>query len=139
MSGKNHEGNKSPDICDGNDQWRFLCSRTMKHRAMKGYEAQVSALERSKEGRTLKCSKADKAVAKSNIQRGEDTKCSKADKAVTKSNVQRGETLKCPKADRAVAGNQCSKEGRTPKCPKADKAVAKSNVQIGEDTEMSKG
>jgi hypothetical protein len=34
MSGENHEGNKSPDICDGN-QRRLLCSRAMKHEAMK--------------------------------------------------------------------------------------------------------
>jgi hypothetical protein len=40
MSGKNHEENKSPDIYDGNDQRRFLCSRAMKHEAMKAYEAQ---------------------------------------------------------------------------------------------------
>jgi hypothetical protein len=44
----------------------------MKPRAMKGYEAQVSALEGSKEGKTPKCPKADKkAVAKSNVQKRE--------------------------------------------------------------------
>jgi hypothetical protein len=55
MSGtKTTKGNKSPDIYDGNGQRRFLCSWAMKHRAMKGHEAQGSSLERSKEGRTLK-------------------------------------------------------------------------------------
>jgi hypothetical protein len=77
MSGENHEGNKSPDICDGNDQRRFLCSQTMKPRAMKGYEAQVSALERSKEGRTPKCPNDDNAVAKAMFKRGKDTDMSK--------------------------------------------------------------
>jgi hypothetical protein len=44
MSGENHEGNKSPDIYDDNDQRWFLCSRAMKHEAMKAYEAQGSSL-----------------------------------------------------------------------------------------------
>jgi hypothetical protein len=61
MSGENHVGNKSPDICSGNDQRGFLCSRPMKPRAMKGYEAQGSCFE-SREGRTPKCPKADKAI-----------------------------------------------------------------------------
>jgi hypothetical protein len=69
MSGENHEGNKSPDIYDGNNQRRFLCSRAMKHEAMKVYETQGSSLEGSKEGRTPKCPRVDKAVTESNIQR----------------------------------------------------------------------
>jgi hypothetical protein len=69
MSGENHEGNKSPDIHDGNEQRRFLCSRAMKHEAMKAYEAQQSSLEGSKEGRTPKCPRADNAVAEGNIQK----------------------------------------------------------------------
>jgi hypothetical protein len=69
MSGKNHEGNKSPDIYDGNNQTRFLCSRAMKHKAMKAYETQGSSLEGSKEGRTLRCPRADKAVTGGNIQK----------------------------------------------------------------------
>jgi hypothetical protein len=40
MSGENHEGNKSPDICDNDNQKRFLCPRAMKHGAMKAYETQ---------------------------------------------------------------------------------------------------
>jgi hypothetical protein len=67
MSDENHEGNKSADICDGNNQWRFLCSRAMEHEAMKAYEAQGSSLEESREGRTPKCPRADNAVARSNI------------------------------------------------------------------------
>jgi hypothetical protein len=55
MSGKNHEGNKSPDICDGNDQRIFLCSQAVKHKAMKAYEAQGSSLEgRSKDNEMSK-------------------------------------------------------------------------------------
>jgi hypothetical protein len=34
LSGKNHEGNKSPGIYDGINQRRFLCSRAMKNEAM---------------------------------------------------------------------------------------------------------
>jgi hypothetical protein len=49
----------------------------MKPRAMKGYEAQVSALERSKEGRTPKCPNDDNAVAKAMFKRGKDTDMSK--------------------------------------------------------------
>jgi hypothetical protein len=30
MSGENHEGNKSPDICDNDNQRRFLCPRALK-------------------------------------------------------------------------------------------------------------
>jgi hypothetical protein len=70
MSGKNHEGNKSPDIYDGNEQRRILCSRDMKHEAMKAYETQESSLEGSREGRTQECPRADNAVAGSNIRRG---------------------------------------------------------------------
>jgi hypothetical protein len=43
MSGENHEGNKSPDIYDGNNQRRFLCSLAMTNEAMKAYEAQGSS------------------------------------------------------------------------------------------------
>jgi hypothetical protein len=70
MSGKNHEGNKRPDIYDGNSHRISLCSRAMKHEAMKAYEAQGSSLEGSKEGRTPKCTRAYKAVAEGNIQKG---------------------------------------------------------------------
>jgi hypothetical protein len=48
MSGKNHEGNKSPDICYNDNQRRFLCPRAMKHGAMKAYETQGSSLEGAK-------------------------------------------------------------------------------------------
>jgi hypothetical protein len=41
----------------------------MKHEAMKVYETQGSSLEGSKEGRTPKCPRADKAVTGSNIQK----------------------------------------------------------------------
>jgi hypothetical protein len=68
MSGENHEGNKSPDICDGINQRRLLCSRAMKHEAMKAYETQGSSLEGSKEERTPKCPRSDKAVVGSNVQ-----------------------------------------------------------------------
>jgi hypothetical protein len=34
----------------------------MKHEAMKGYEAQGYSLEKSREGKTPKCPKADKAI-----------------------------------------------------------------------------
>jgi hypothetical protein len=92
MSGKNHEGNKSPDICDGINQRRFLRSRAMKHEAMKAYETQGSSLEGSKEGRTAKCPRADNAVAGSNIRRkggGGGLECPLADRAVVGSNVQK--------------------------------------------------
>jgi hypothetical protein len=69
MSGENHEGNKSSDIYDGINQRRFLCSRAMKHEAMKAYESQGSSLEGKKEGRTPKCPRADSAVVGSNIQK----------------------------------------------------------------------
>jgi hypothetical protein len=38
MSGKNHEGNKSPDIYDGNEQRRILCSQAERegHRNVQG-------------------------------------------------------------------------------------------------------
>jgi hypothetical protein len=58
MSGKNHEGNKSPDIYDSNDQRGSLCSW-----AMKAYKTQGSSVEGSKEGRT----RADKAVTGSKL------------------------------------------------------------------------
>jgi hypothetical protein len=64
MSGKNHEGSKSPDIYDGINQRRSLCPR-----AMKAYETQGSSLEGSKEGRIPKCPKSDKIVTGSNIQK----------------------------------------------------------------------
>jgi hypothetical protein len=48
MSGENHEGNKSPDTCDNDNQRRFLCPRAMKHEAMKAYETQGSSLEGAK-------------------------------------------------------------------------------------------
>jgi hypothetical protein len=70
MSGKNHKGNKSPDIYDSINQRRFLCSRVMKHEAMKANEIQGSSLEGSKEGKTPKCPRADNAVAGSNIRKG---------------------------------------------------------------------
>jgi hypothetical protein len=57
---KTLKGNKSPDIYDGNGQ---------RSPVLTGHEAQGSSLERSKEGRTLKCPKADKAVAGSNCRR----------------------------------------------------------------------
>jgi hypothetical protein len=69
MSGDNHVGKKSPDICDGADHRRFLCSQSMKHKAMKGYEAQGSSLESNKERRTSKCPRAEKNVPESNIQK----------------------------------------------------------------------
>jgi hypothetical protein len=70
VSGENHEGNKSsPDIYDGKGQRRFLCSQAMKHEAMKAYETQGSSLEGSKEGRTPKCPRADKAVTGSSIRK----------------------------------------------------------------------
>jgi hypothetical protein len=51
-------------------QRRFLGSQVMKHRAMKGHEAQGSSLESSKAGKTPKCSRADKAIAGSNFRKG---------------------------------------------------------------------
>jgi hypothetical protein len=47
----------------------------MKHEAMKAYEAQGSSSEGSKEGRTLKCPRADKAVT------GSGNECPLADRA----------------------------------------------------------
>jgi hypothetical protein len=70
MSGENHEWNKTPDINDGINQRRFLCSRVMKHEALKAYETHGSSLEGSKEGRTPKCPRSDNAVAGSTIRRG---------------------------------------------------------------------
>jgi hypothetical protein len=69
MSGKNQEGNKSPDIYDCINQRRFLCSWAMKHEAMKAYETQGSSLEGSKEGRTPRCPRSDKTVTGSNNQK----------------------------------------------------------------------
>jgi hypothetical protein len=48
MSGENHEGNKSPEICDDDNQRRFLCPRAMKHEATKAYETQGSSGEGAK-------------------------------------------------------------------------------------------
>jgi hypothetical protein len=48
MSVENHEGNKSPDICDNDKQRRFLCPRAMKHKAMKAYETQGSSFKGAK-------------------------------------------------------------------------------------------
>jgi hypothetical protein len=48
MSGENHEGNKSPDICDNDNQRRFLSPQAMKHKAMKAYETQGSSVEGAK-------------------------------------------------------------------------------------------
>jgi hypothetical protein len=47
-----------------------MCSQAMKHRAMKSHEAQGSAFERSKEGMTRKCPRADEAVTGSNFRKG---------------------------------------------------------------------
>jgi hypothetical protein len=76
MLGQNPGGNKSPDIYDGNNQRRFLCSRAMKHEAMKAYQTQGSSLEVSKEGRTPKCPRPDKNVTGATFERGKDTKMS---------------------------------------------------------------
>jgi hypothetical protein len=89
MSGKNHEENKSPDIYDGNEQRRFLCTRAMKHEAMKAYEAQESSLERNKVGRTPKCPRPDKAVTGGNNQKWKGHECPLADRSVAGSNVQK--------------------------------------------------
>jgi hypothetical protein len=77
MPGENHEGNKSPDICDTDNQRRFLCPRAMKHGAMKAYETQGSSLEGAKrEGhRDVHCQiRLSLGVT---IKRGKDTKMSK--------------------------------------------------------------
>jgi hypothetical protein len=119
MSGENHEGNKSPDICDNDNQRRFLCPRAMKHKAMKAYETQGSSLEGAKRGRTPKYPRAVKAVARDNIRRGEGHECPLADRAVVGSSVQKR------KGDRDAQGWIRLLLGAT--------------IKRGKDTEMSKG
>jgi hypothetical protein len=78
MSGENHEGNKSPDICDNDNQRRFLCPRAMKHRAMKAYETQGSSLgeEAKREGHRDVHGRIRLSLG-ATIKRGKDTKMSK--------------------------------------------------------------
>jgi hypothetical protein len=77
MSGENHEGNKSPDICDKDNQRRFLYPRAMKHGAMKAYETQGSSLEGAeREGhRDVHCR--IRLSLRVTIKRGKDTEMSK--------------------------------------------------------------
>jgi hypothetical protein len=56
MSGENHEGNKSPEICDDDNQRRFLCPRAIKHEATKAYETQ-DLLEKEQRGKDTGMSK----------------------------------------------------------------------------------
>jgi hypothetical protein len=72
MSGENHEGIKSPDICDNDNQRRFLCPRAMKRKTMKEYETQGSSLEGAKREGHRNIPGAVKAVARDNIRRGKD-------------------------------------------------------------------
>jgi hypothetical protein len=131
MSGENHEGNKSPDIYDGNNQRRFLCSRAMKHEAMTAYETQGSScLEGSNEGRTPKCPRVDKAVTGSNIEKR------KGHMTVHWwIGLLLGATFKRRKDTEMSIGRkgchweQHSKEEMTLKCPLSDRAVVGSNVQ----------
>jgi hypothetical protein len=69
MSGKNLERNKSPDICDNDNQRRFLCTRTMKHKGLKAYETQGSALEGAKREGHRDVQQSDKTVTGSNNQK----------------------------------------------------------------------
>jgi hypothetical protein len=64
-----------------------------------GHEAQGSSLERSKEGRTLRCPRADKDVAGSSFRSG-----------VGWGGVGGG-GHECPLADRAVVGSNVQKRG----------------------------
>jgi hypothetical protein len=155
MSGENHEGNKSPDIYDGINQRGFLCSRAMKHEALKAYETQGSSLEGSKEGKTPECPRADNAVTVSNIRKGEGHECQRVDKAVVGSNVQKrkehrnvqgwirlllramfnkGKDTKMSIGRKGCCWEQRSIEERTPKCPLADRDVVGSNIRRGEGT-----
>jgi hypothetical protein len=77
MSGENHEGNKSPDICDKDNQRRFLCPRAMKHKAMKAYETQGSSLEAAKREGHQDVQGQIRLSLGATIKRGKDTKMSK--------------------------------------------------------------
>jgi hypothetical protein len=77
MSGENHEGNKSPDICDNDNQRRFLCPRAMKHDAMKAYETQGSSLEGAKREGHQNVQGRIRLSLGATIKRGKDTEMSK--------------------------------------------------------------
>jgi hypothetical protein len=78
MSGENHEGNKSPDICDNDNQRRFLCPRAMKHGAMKAYETQGSSLEGVKREGHRDVHGRIRLSLGATIKRGKDTEMSKS-------------------------------------------------------------
>jgi hypothetical protein len=77
MSGENHEGNKSPDICDNDNQRRFLCPPAMKHGAMKSYETQGSSLEGAKREGHRNVQGRIRLSLGATIKRGKDTEMSK--------------------------------------------------------------
>jgi hypothetical protein len=70
MSGESHEGNKSPDIYDGNEQRRILSSHAERegHRNVQG-QLRLSLEATFKEKRAPKCPLADRTVVGSNIQK----------------------------------------------------------------------
>jgi hypothetical protein len=76
MSGENHEGNKSPDICDNDNQRRFLCPRAMKHEAMKAYETQGSSGEGAKREGHRNVQGQIMLSRRATFKRGKDTKMS---------------------------------------------------------------
>jgi hypothetical protein len=78
MSGENHEGNKSPDIYDGINQRRSLCSRAMKHGAMKAYETHGSSLEGTKREGHRDVHGQIRLSLGATIKRGKDTEMSKS-------------------------------------------------------------
>jgi hypothetical protein len=72
MSGENHEGNKSPGICDGYEQRRIMCSWAERegHQNVQGQirESLGATLER---GEGDECPLEDRAVVGSNVQKRE--------------------------------------------------------------------
>jgi hypothetical protein len=76
MSGKNQEGNKSPDIYDCINQRRFLCSWAMKHEAMKAYETHLLWKGAKREGHRNVQGRIRLSLG-ATFKRGKDTEMSK--------------------------------------------------------------
>jgi hypothetical protein len=72
MSGENHEGNKSLDIYDGNEQRRSLCSWAERegHQNVQG-QIRLSLGATLERGEGDECPLVDRAVVVSNVQKRE--------------------------------------------------------------------
>jgi hypothetical protein len=88
MSGKNHEGNKSPDIYDGNDQRRFLCSRAMKHEVIRPMKCRDLLVKGAKREGHRNVQGQIRLSLGATLERGEGHECPLADRAVVGSNIQ---------------------------------------------------